>query len=225
MIAALFDADGTLHTAQFGRELMKYVSRRGGRLRVWKYYASVLPKYLLNKINLANRESLQRAILLNLSGLLKGYSTQEADSAYRWILQRALIPTLRKDTLTRLNEHRANGHVVIIVSGTLLPALELFRDYLNVDGCIGTLPQIVNGYYSGLSLLPAITGADKASKSRELFLVRGMEVDWASSYAYGDSFTDRDMLDLVGHPVAVYPDPKLHALALQKKWEVLGKSK
>jgi hypothetical protein len=34
MIAALFDANGTFHTDQFGHELMKYVSMRGDRLEL-----------------------------------------------------------------------------------------------------------------------------------------------------------------------------------------------
>jgi phosphoserine phosphatase len=33
------------------------------------------------------------------------------------------------------------------------------------------------------------------------------------------------MLNLVGNPVAVYPDSKLFTLAKEKQWEVLGKPK
>jgi len=50
-------------------------------------------------------------------------------------------------------------------------------------------------------------------------------VDLSASYAYGDSITDQNMLSLVGNPVAVYPDTKLHALAKEKKWRVLGMPK
>ena len=46
MIAALFDADGTLYTAQFGSELTKHLSSQGrrwygcglgGKLRLWRF--------------------------------------------------------------------------------------------------------------------------------------------------------------------------------------------
>jgi phosphoserine phosphatase len=70
-----------------------------------------------------------------------------------------------------------------------------------------------------------MSGATKATKVRELAQSRGWDVDWAASFAYGDSFTDHYMMDLVGHPVAVYPDAKLHALAQEKNWEVLGTPK
>jgi phosphoserine phosphatase len=43
-----------------------------------------------------------------------------------------------------------------------------------------------------------------------------------ASYAYADSLTDVPVLELVGHPVAVYPDEGLAALAWQKGWPILG---
>jgi phosphoserine phosphatase len=52
-----------------------------------------------------------------------------------------------------------------------------------------------------------------------------MDVDWESSYAYADSITDAGLFNMVGHPVAVCPDDKLHELALLKNWEVIGKPK
>ena len=52
-----------------------------------------------------------------------------------------------------------------------------------------------------------------------------MDADWEASFAYGDSFTDRQILEITGHPTAVYPDAKLHALAREKHWELLDQPK
>jgi phosphoserine phosphatase len=52
-----------------------------------------------------------------------------------------------------------------------------------------------------------------------------LDVDWDASYAYADSITDQRLFDLVGNPVAVYPDAKLQRLAQVKGWEVLGTPK
>jgi phosphoserine phosphatase len=70
-----------------------------------------------------------------------------------------------------------------------------------------------------------MTGHAKDHYSREFFTSNNMDVDWESSYAYADSITDAGLFNMVGHPVAVCPDDKLHELALLKNWEVIGKPK
>ena len=45
-------------------------------------------------------------------------------------------------------------------------------------------------------------------------------IDLAASYFYTDSITDLPLLDLVGHPVAVNPDPFLYRTAVRRRWPV-----
>ncbi len=52
---------------------------------------------------------------------------------------------------------------------------------------------------------------------------RGLEIDFAASYAYADSISDRPLFEMVGHPVAVYPDAQLAALARERNWETILK--
>lgn len=225
MIVALFDSDGTLYTGQFGRGLMKYSSEHGRRFHAWRYYVSILPTYILYQAKLAGWEQLQKPLLANLSGMLQGLDQQQATQALRWLLLEYLLPTQRADVLERLREHQARGHKVVIVSGMFTIAGEILREHLQADGALGTQAELVNGRSTGRSVLPLMSGATKATQVQELAQARGWDVDWSASYAYGDSFTDRYMLEMVGHPVAVYPEPKLHALAKEKSWEVLGTPK
>ena len=225
MIVALFDADGTLYTGQFGRGMMKYSSDHHRRFFARRYYASILPAYLLYKLKLGSREIMQYALLANVSGMLQGLDQEQADAALTWLLHDYLLPTQRADVMKRLKEHQAKGHKVVIVSGMLTRCAELFKEHLGIDGAIGTQPEFKNGKFTGRTIPPAISGTVKAEKIHGLVKFNDWDVDWASSYAYGDSFTDRYMMDLVGHPVAVYPDVKLHALAKEKNWEVLGTPK
>ena len=225
MIVALFDSDGTLYTGQFGRGMMKYSSSHSRRFFAWRYYASILPTYALFKAKLASWENMQYALLANLSGLVQGMDQAQAKAALNWLLFDYLLPTQRADVFKRLKDHQAQGHKIIIVSGMLAPCAEIFKEHLGAAGAIGTQPEFKNGKYSGQTIPPLISGATKASKVNELVSSRGWDVDWAASYAYGDSFTDHHMLNLVGHPVAVYPDSKLHTLAKEKNWEILGMPK
>jgi phosphoserine phosphatase len=41
-------------------------------------------------------------------------------------------------------------------------------------------------------------------------------------FAYGDTEQDIPLLEHADHPVAVYPDEKLKAIALARGWEILG---
>ena len=50
--------------------------------------------------------------------------------------------------------------------------------------------------------------------------VEANNVDVAESYMYSDSRYDADLLSLVGHPVAVNPDPGLAVLARLRGWTV-----
>lgn len=225
MILALFDSDGTLYTGQYGRGMMIYSSDHNRRHFAWRYYAGILPTYLLFKARLASQERMQYALLANLSGMLQGFDQHQATEALTWLLHEYLLPTQRADVFQRLRNHQAQGHKVVIVSGMLMPCAEIFRDHLKADGAVGTQPEFKHGKYTGRTIPPPISGAAKSTKVKELVHARDWEVDWAASYAYGDSFTDKHMLNLVGNSVAVYPDAKLHALAKEKNWEVLGTPK
>jgi phosphoserine phosphatase len=46
-------------------------------------------------------------------------------------------------------------------------------------------------------------------------------VDLTRSYFYTDSITDLPVLDRVGHPRVVHPDPRLRRLAQRRGWQVL----
>jgi len=225
MILALFDADGTLYTGQFGRGLMKYSSEHNRRFFARRYYAGILPTYTLFKLKLTSRENMQHALLAKLSGMLQGLDQQQAHTALSWLLNDYLLPTQRSDVFKRLKEHQAKGHKIVIVSGMFMECAEIFREILGADGAIGTQPEFINGKYTGGTIPPLISGEVKVTKVNELVQAKGWDVHWAASYAYGDSISDSYMLNMVGNPVAVYPDKKLHGMAKEKNWEVLGTPK
>jgi phosphoserine phosphatase len=41
-------------------------------------------------------------------------------------------------------------------------------------------------------------------------------------YAYGDTAMDIPLLEHADHPVAVYPDKRLNAVAVERGWQILG---
>lgn len=225
MIVALFDSDGTLYTNQMGRGMMKYEEINGRKAAAQIYFTSLMPSYVLSKLGLIKGEAFQQTLMNGLTKFIKGLNLKEASSHFEWLANEFLLPSQRADMVARLKDHQSQGHLVVIASGSFTACLDLIGKHFGVADLIGTQLEVRNERYTGKMIPPLIMGKAKAEKVRELLSSRGVDVDWSSSYAYGDSFTDRDMLNLVGHPVAVYPDKKLFALAKEKNWEILGAPK
>ena len=222
MIVSLFDCDGTLYAAQFGRGLLKYANSHGFGRRVRTYYAGLLPRFLLRRLRLIEKEDLNRPAIANLGRLIAGWELQEGEAAFEWVAYEYLLPTKRPDALARLYSHQAQQHRVILLSGVFNPCLELIGAQLGVTDVIGTRLEVREGKYTGSIVRPVVTGKDKLPMVREFFATRGLDVDWQASYAYADSTYDRSILEAVGNPVAVHPDPGLLALARARRWEVIG---
>lgn len=222
MIASIFDCDGTLYAAQFGRGLLEYAASNGFRNRVRAYYAVILPWYLLRRLKLIRREKFNRLATANLGRLIADWELREGTRAFEWIAYEYLLPTKHPEVVSRLKSHLRQQHRVVLLSGVFVPCLELIGAELGVMDLIGTKLDIHDGRYSGDIIPPVITGNDKLPRLREFIATHGLDIDWGASYAYADSSYDSPILEAVGNPVAVHPDPGLLALARERNWEVIG---
>jgi HAD superfamily hydrolase (TIGR01490 family) len=224
-IAALFDCDGSLYSAQYGRGLIKYASEHGNKGFVRMFYGANLIPYLLRKIKAIAEETYHRLLISRLAWMVQGMTEQELRQASEWINKEYLLPTEYSETVARLREHQSQGHVILLVSAQLYPSLETLGASYNVDGLVGTRIEMKDGRYTGRIIPPVIIGDDKDHYAREYFLTRNIEIDWEASYAYADAITDTGLFSMVGHPVAVNPDPKLLTLAQKGNWEMIGISR
>jgi HAD superfamily hydrolase (TIGR01490 family) len=218
----LFDCDGTLYSAQYGRGLMKYAAQRGKKSAVRMYYASLLPLLAMRKFKLIPTEQFHRPLTSRMPWMIKGMSEQEFRDLADCMFKEYLLPTERTEVIARLRDHQARGHAVLLVSAQLYPSLVMLGDHYNATGVVGTKAEMKDGRYTGRIMPPVITGADKDRYAREYFSSAGLDVDWDASFAYADSITDTGLLGMVGHPVAVYPDAKLFTLAQSRNWEIIG---
>lgn len=224
-IAAFFDVDGTLYDANMWRGLMQYVAEHGGKNRTRWYMARNLPYYFLWKLKLIDDETARRPWVWTLGVLLKGWNAAQGDAAFRWVADQYIQPTGNAAVIARLKEHVAQEHVVVLVSAMLAPTLKILGDALGVTGVVGTPIEFVDGRFTGRVLPPVCMGAVKGTLAREWLNSRGLGIDFAASFAYADSISDQSLFEMVGHPVAVNPDPQLAALAREKNWEILEKRK
>ncbi|HVS74689.1 MAG TPA: HAD family phosphatase [Candidatus Acidoferrales bacterium] len=131
--------------------------------------------------------------------------------------------------LDRASEHAAEGHALVLVSGTLEPLatfaaralaneLEARGENTTVEVCATRIEEW-GGKWTGRVLGEPMNGSAKALAARQIAANCGY--DLARSYAYGNSGDDLWLLSIVGHPAAVHPSRRLERCARQAGWPVL----
>ena len=112
----------------------------------------------------------------------------------------------------------AAGHVVAIVSGATKFVVRPLAERLRVRHFLYTRLEVENGLFTGRVIEPICFEEGKIYWIQNFIEREG--IDLAKSYFYTDSITDLPLLDLVGHPVAVNPDPLLYRTAVRRRWPV-----
>ena len=223
-IIAVFDLEGTIfkRSNYFMREIRD--SRKRGITSVLKFATfnlSLMMIFIGYKIGIVNELAIRTATIKWFVAYLKG--TSEKDTAHRArVFASEYTDVLRPEINKVLKDHKAEGHITILISGMPQPYVEAIKQELGMDIAIGTEREIVDGYYTGqLSSMPCI-GERRAHCLSELIDKLGDKINLAESFAYGDAIFDRYYLDMVGNPVAVYPDKRLAEYAKEYGWRVIA---
>jgi HAD superfamily hydrolase (TIGR01490 family) len=128
----------------------------------------------------------------------------------------SISPTMRDV----LDTHRAAGRDRVVLSASPTEIVSRFAEAAGLELGVGTTSQVdADGRYTGRLAGPFCYREGKAEVLRALAREHGY--DLAASYAYSDSLSDLPMLEAVGHPVAVNPEPELRALAEERGWPIV----
>jgi HAD superfamily hydrolase (TIGR01490 family) len=130
-----------------------------------------------------------------------------------------VLPRLYPRMLEIAYAHQDAGRPIFICTAASQEMAELMAIVLTFDGAVGSVAEVVDGYYTGRAGGPFTYREGKAEAIRELAQLEG--IDLGASYAYSDSESDLPMLRAVGHPVVVNPDSELARVARAEGWETL----
>jgi HAD superfamily hydrolase (TIGR01490 family) len=150
--------------------------------------------------------------------VLEGYTPAELRALVAAAVEPVLRPLVYAEPLRLVEQHRAHGDRVYIVSATLQEIVQAIADDLGFDGALGTVCEVRDGRYTGRAVR-ALHAENKAACVRELAAEEGF--DLGASTAYSDSHTDIPFLEAVGRPVVVNPDRQLRTIAAERGWPVL----
>jgi fatty acyl-CoA reductase len=212
-IAAVFDLEGTIVASNliesylWARMSSLPRSQWGGELAD---LARSFPKYL--RAERRDRGDFVRAFLRRYEGA----GMEELRDLVDDVLGDALLQRVMPEAVRRIRAHRAAGHKTILITGTVdvfvRPLAGLFDEV--VASRMHTRDGVLTGY---LDSPPLVDEARAAWLRRH---AHDLDIDLEGSYAYADSYSDRPLLEAVGNPAAVNPDPSLYRHAKRKHWRI-----
>ena len=222
-IAAFFDIDGTLTSDNVWKGVMAFFKRR--KERQWTHRAFLAlhyPLVFLRPLRLLSEAGFRSLWASHLPWYFRGYTEAQMEALAEWVAREFVARIERGDVLEKLREHLSRGEVVALVSGAPTPVAQAIAQTWGVAHAIGSPAEFRDGHYTGRMAGAPCIDEHKAVYAQRYLADQGITVDFEASYAYADSYTDLGLFEMVGHPVAVYPDRKLRALAEERGWGVLG---
>jgi HAD superfamily hydrolase (TIGR01490 family) len=212
-IAALFDMDLTLLDRSSGMLYVRYQLRTGRMRR--RDAARAMWWGLLSRVGLLDMQNLIPRMVVDLTG----NSAEEARAVSDQWFAEDVAPHITQRGRQRVEEHKTEGHVVAIVSGSTQFAVGPMAEHLGIPGqYVCTRLESRDGRLTGQVVPPVCYGPGKIVWAERFADEHG--VDLSASYFYTDSITDLPLLERVAHPVAVNPDPRLRRLAQKRGWPV-----
>ncbi len=213
--AAFFDLDRTLLRRSSALALAGSFRARGLISRT--QLAKAAAWQLLFSLRGASHEAVRRAAEEGLV-VLRGSTPDQLRELVADAMEPVLRPLVYAEPLHLVEQHRARGEPVFIISATLQEIVQAIADELGFDGALGTICEVQDGVYTGHAVR-ALHAENKAKVVRELAAERGFDLNTCS--AYSDSHTDLPFLETVGKPVVVNPDRALRRIAAERGWPVL----
>ncbi|MBU52512.1 MAG: HAD-IB family hydrolase [Deltaproteobacteria bacterium] len=212
--AAFFDLDRTLISVNSAKRYIQN-ERKQGRVTTRQMFLSAF-YLMLYHFSLADIKEAYRRAAMSFRG--KDHAELTA-STLTWFLEE-IAETIQPGGESALQEHKAQGHPCVLLTGSTSYLAKIVTDHWELDDWLAT--QFVvddDGKMTGEIDGPICYSDGKVVLATEWAKQNG--VDLKQSYFYTDSFSDLPMLEVVGFPRIVNPDPRLRRMANRRGWPIL----
>jgi HAD superfamily hydrolase (TIGR01490 family) len=217
--AAFFDLDGTLIPGSANIPLAKAAFLRGfvspaDLARDLRNGVSFLLKGASDERSAQVRDRILRAVAGHPAHKVEALGHHFIDDLV------ASIPPAMREVL---DQHGAQGHDRVVVSASPTEIVSRLAHAAGLEHGVGTTAaRDTRGVYTGALEGPFCYREGKVAVMAQLAAEKGY--DLAECFAYSDSASDLPMLEAVGHPVVVNPEPELRTLAAERGWPVVETS-
>jgi len=210
---AFYDLDHTILDGNSATYLVVEAHRRGIMNR--QQYRHAVWLSLLYKLHMGDPVRMIDRMLT----WLKGVKEAEIIALAQEIFDSIIKETIRPRIVETIQEHRNQNGAIVLLSSATTPICQAVTRYLELDEMICTRLESKNGIFTGHTSGKLVYGPEK--KMRMLAFCREKGSDPLKAWYYGDSHTDRYVMEAVGNPVAVTPDKRLLKIAKKKSWPIL----
>jgi phosphoserine phosphatase len=207
------DMMGTLTTGSPVLGLVDWIQHNQSKMQARFYMASIMPSYFIAKRGWIDWQKWGQDLMVNSLKMVKEATPEKMKVVGEWAVEHDLWKKRREDVVARLRDHKSKGAEVYIASSVVEPLIEPFANRIGAQ-TIGTPVEYKNGHVR-------VAGELVAQERKIEQVLSRLGVD-RLDFAYGDTWMDVPLLEHADHPVAVYPDGRLKATALERGWEILG---
>lgn len=210
---ALFDMDRTLVRKNTAQLYVKYQREIGEASLMDMVRASWwLTQYWLG---IVDAEAVAVRVLRAARGQHETVLAARCDDWFHRDVARHVGDDARRTVM----RHRERGDVLAIVTGGTRYAASPLARTLGIPHVIATeLERDETGHFTGRHVPPLCYGTGKIARSAALAVAHGSTL--ADAVFYSDSISDLPLLEAVGTPVVVNPDPRLSRVAKQRGWRI-----
>ena len=145
---------------------------------------------------------------------------QQLDNWHQQFMTEMIAPMMLPKAQQLLQQHRERGDYLLIITATNEFVTAPIGRLLGVDDLLATVPEYINGAFTGKVAGTPCFHAGKVERLRHWLDENPHSLE--DSYFYSDSHNDLPLLELVDHPVAVDADAILTAHAQQQGWPIMS---
>lgn len=213
MRIAFFDVDHTLVRGSTAWHCMPLFKQE--KIFSYRGLLFLVVAHLRHRLGILDYEDVYKKGIKPFVGL-------EAERVFKGMedcFKRFVYPNIFVEALQRIEMHKKNKDMVVLLSASPLYLLEHFKTHIGVDECIGFRQIIKDGRFIDDFERPIPYGPNKLKLAMDFAIRHGVSL--ANCAFYTDSSSDLLLLRHVGEPYAVNPNLRLYIEAKRHNWQVL----
>ncbi|CAN7457961.1 HAD family hydrolase [Variovorax paradoxus] len=218
MKLALFDLDHTLIPFDSGMAWTRFLVARGVLpADAETVYLGYCQQYVDGTLDIhaLHRASVAPLASFGMAALRRWASEFEAEIA----------PQVPEPMRALVRRHQDAGHVCAIVTATTRFIAEPFGRLFGVADVLATRSLVIDDTLDGAIDGDPCYGVHKLMHVNQWLATRGTRLDaLEQSWFYSDSASDLPLLGAVSDPVAVAPDDRLRARAVEAGWPIIERT-